>query len=77
VRFTGVIQPGRRNPYVDVPAGVSAAFGPLARAARITVDGTLNGVSVPGTLVPMAAGGHRLYVNGGVAARGVSRRPWE
>ncbi|HEY3261657.1 MAG TPA: DUF1905 domain-containing protein [Pseudonocardiaceae bacterium] len=63
-----VIREGPRNPYVEVPAEVSEAFRPLARAGRITVDGTLNGVSVRGTLVPVAAGGHRLYVSGGMRA---------
>ena len=72
MRFTAAIRPGPRNPYVDVPPAVSEAFRPLAKAGRITVDGTLNGASVRGTLVPVAGGGHRLYVNGGMrAAAGV------
>jgi hypothetical protein len=72
VRFTAVVQEAARNPYVDVPAEVSAAFRPLASVGRITVDGTLNGVSVRGTLVPIRSGGHRLYVSGGMrAAAGV------
>jgi len=71
MRFTAPIRPGP-NPYVEVPAAVSSAFAPLARAGRITVDGLLNGASVRGTLMPTSGAGHRLYINGGMrAAAGV------
>jgi Bacteriocin-protection, YdeI or OmpD-Associated/Domain of unknown function (DUF1905) len=72
MRFTAVIHEGPRNPYVEVPAEVSEAFAPLARAGRITVEGLLGDTSLRATLVPVAGGGHRLYINGGMrAAAGV------
>jgi hypothetical protein len=71
-RFRATIRKQGANPYVDVPEAVSRAFAPLARAGRIAFEGTLNGASVRGMLVPVGGGGHRLYVNGGMrAASGV------
>ncbi|MGH9364137.1 MAG: YdeI/OmpD-associated family protein [Thermoanaerobaculia bacterium] len=56
------------NPYVDVPRRISRAFAAYARAGRIHFEGTLNGVAIRGSLVPLRRGGHRLYVNGGMRA---------
>lgn len=71
-RFRGRIDQAGVNPYVDVPQRVSRAFAPWARGGRVRVAGTLNGVPVRATLVPVGQGRHRLYVNGGMrAAAGV------
>ena len=40
----------------------------FASADRICVAGTLNGVTIQGTLIPEKKGSHRLYVNGGMRA---------
>ncbi len=72
LRFRATIEKARSNPYVDVPAAVGRAFGRFAVAGRIRVEGTLEGTAIRGMLVPLAGGGHRLYVNGGMrAAAGV------
>ena len=72
-RFQAQIGKQGPNPYVDVPEGVSLAFGHHAQGGRISVQGSLNEVSVRATLVPVGRGRHRLYVNGGMrAAAGVS-----
>jgi hypothetical protein len=61
------------NPYVDVPARLSRAFAPHARAGRIAVRGTLNATPFRATLIPARRGRHRLFVNGGLrAAAGVA-----
>jgi hypothetical protein len=63
---------GASNPYVEIPERVSRAFASFVEGGRITVDGTLNAVSIRGTLVPVGRGRHRLYINGGMrAAAGV------
>jgi len=60
------------NPYVEVPERVSRAFAPRALAGRIRVEGRLRGVPIRATLIPVGAGRHRLYVNGGMrSAAGV------
>ena len=71
-RFQAQIGKQGPNPYVDVPEGVSLAFGHHAQGGRISVEGSLNEVSVRATLIPVGRGRHRLYVNGGMrAAAGV------
>jgi hypothetical protein len=64
--FRAQIQIAGVNPYVEVPAEVSAALAEYARARRIRVEGRLNGVEFQATLVPVRDGGHRLYVPGGL-----------
>lgn len=60
------------NPVVDIPRSVSERFRGHARAGRILIEGSLNGVPIHATLVPVAGGRHRLYVNAGMrAAAGV------
>ena len=49
------------NPYVEIPPDVSRAFG---KRANIPIQGSLNGVPIQGTLVPVGGGRHRLYING-------------
>lgn len=58
----------RSSPFVEVPPRVSHALRRFARAGRIAVVGALNGVPMRATLVPVAGGRHRLYVNGGMRA---------
>jgi hypothetical protein len=65
-RFRAVIRSGGANPYVSVPAPVALAFAAFARAGRIRVEGTLNGVPIRGSLIPVRGGAHRLFVNGGM-----------
>jgi hypothetical protein len=70
--FTAVVRKTGVSPYVEVPAAVSRAFAAHARAGRIRTAGTLEGVSIRATLVPVAGGRHRLYVHGGMrSAAGV------
>jgi uncharacterized protein DUF1905 len=70
--FSAIVRTGPRNPYIDVPAEVTAAFAALARSGRVPVAGTLEGASVRGTLMPMRGGSQRLYLPGGLrAAAGV------
>ena len=60
------------NPIVDVPESVSQRFREHARAGRVLVQGTLNGVPIRSTLVPAGGGRHRMYLNAGMrAAAGV------
>ena len=61
----GVPQQGP-NAYVDVPESVTRAFSAYTAAGRSRVVGTVNGVSVNATLVPVGRKGQRLYVNGGM-----------
>jgi hypothetical protein len=71
-RFRAKIRRQGVNPYVDVPSSVSRAFGAYARDGRIAVRVRLNGHEVLGTLIPVRAGAHRFFVNGGLrAAAGV------
>jgi hypothetical protein len=73
MRFSATILEHHPNPYVDVPADVSAAFAEYAVAGKIRFEGVLNETTIRGTLMPVAGGGHRLYVNGGMrSAAGVS-----
>ena len=67
-RFQAMIGKQGPNPYVDVPEEISLAFAHHARGGRISVEGSLNEVSVRATLVPVGKGRHRLYVNGGMRA---------
>ncbi len=67
-QFRATIRKSGINPQVDVPARVSRVFAPYARAGRIRIEGTLNGVPVNGSLVPAGDGRHVLFVNGGMRA---------
>lgn len=71
-RFRARVATQGPNPYVDVPPRVTEAFAPWARAGRVTVVGSVRGVEVRATLVPVGSGRQRLFVNGGMrAATGV------
>ena len=48
------------NPCVDVPAQVSEAFG---IRGNVPVVGSLEGVEIRSTLVPIGGGRHRLYIH--------------
>jgi hypothetical protein len=71
--FTAVVRKAGVNAYVEVPAAVSRAFAAHARGGHVRTAGTLEGVSIRVTLVPVAGGRHRLYLHGGMrAATGVA-----
>jgi len=71
-RFRALIRRQGPNPYVDVPERVSRAYSAFEQSGRIGVDGTLEGVEIRATLVPVDKGRHRLYINGGMrSAAGV------
>lgn len=59
--FSVVIGKVGVNPCVDVPQQVSICLG---GRTYIPVSGTLNGVPIRATLVPVGSGRHRLYING-------------
>ncbi len=67
-RFESKIYKLGINPVVDVPEGVSQRFRGHARAGRVLVQGTLNGVPIRSTLMPVGGGRHRMYVNAGMRA---------
>lgn len=68
--FTSTIYQYGTHIRVDVPAHVSRAFN---EKGYIAVHGTLNGAGIRGTLTPVAAGKHVLYINHQMAMRaGVS-----
>lgn len=70
--FTAVVRKAGVNSYVEVPVAVSRAFAAHARGGHIRTTGTLEGVSIRATLVPVAGSRHRLYVHGGMrSAAGV------
>lgn len=54
------------NPFVDVPKRVSRALADDAQAGRIAVEGLLNTFPFRTTLIPLADGRHRLFVNAGM-----------
>jgi hypothetical protein len=54
------------NPCVDVPLGISQAFG---KRGHVSVAGTLNGHPIRATLMPKGGGYHRLYLNGDMRKR--------
>jgi hypothetical protein len=58
--FSAVINKVGINPFIDVPEHVSAFFG---KRSYVPVSGTLNGVAIRATLVPVGKGRHRLYIN--------------
>jgi hypothetical protein len=62
-RFRARLSRDGPTAFVRVPARVSRAFRDHARAARVRVEGLLNGTPIRGTLVPVASGGHRLFVS--------------
>lgn len=71
VRFSAVVrqrelQRRGRNPFVDVPATVSGELKPFATAGRIRVSGRLGHAGFNATLMPVAGGGHVLYLPGGL-----------
>ncbi len=66
VSFSAIIDKKGVNPFVDVPAEVSDSFH---QSGNIPVAGTLNGVPIRATLVPIGNGRHRLYVNGDMRER--------
>ena len=71
-RFESTVYKLGINPIIDVPERVSERFREHARAGRVLVHGTLNGVPVRATLVPSGGGRHRMYINAGMrAAAGV------
>ena len=59
--FSAVIGKIGINPYVSVPERVTAC---LDKRGYIPVSGSLNGIPIRSTLVPVKGGQHRLYVNG-------------
>lgn len=72
VSFSAQVRRKGPNPYVEVPAFVSAAFGAVATAGRVRVTGRLAGREFNATLVPAKDGGQVLYLPGGLrAATGV------
>jgi hypothetical protein len=62
-RFRARLERDGPNAFVRVPAPVSRAFQDHARAGRVRVEGLINGTAIRGTFVPVASGGHRLFVN--------------
>ena len=71
-RFESKVYKLGMNPIVDIPDSVSERFRRYARAGRVLVRGTLNGVPIRATLVPAGGGRHRMYINAGMrAAAGV------
>lgn len=70
-RFRALILQQGPNPYVEVPAAVSAAWAHYAEKGRIRVHGRLQSAEIRGNLVPRA-GGHWLFLHTGMrAAAGV------
>jgi Bacteriocin-protection, YdeI or OmpD-Associated/Domain of unknown function (DUF5655)/Domain of unknown function (DUF1905) len=65
-RFQAKLQKTGVNLFVEVPARVSSAMEGFAHSGRIRVAGQLNTTPMQGTLVPVAGGRHRLFVNGGM-----------
>jgi len=59
--FSAVIGKIGINPYVSVPERVTTR---LKKRSYIPVSGSLNGIPIRSTLVPVKGGQHRLYVNG-------------
>ena len=59
--FSAVIGKIGINPYVSVPERVTTR---LKKRGYIPVSGSLNGIPIRSTLVPVKGGQHRLYVNG-------------
>jgi hypothetical protein len=64
-RFQATLQKTGVNFFVDVPARVVSTMKSFARSGRIRVAGRLNDTPMQGTLIPVAGGRHRLFVNGG------------
>ena len=64
-RFKAAIQKTGVNFFVEVPARVSSSMRSFAHSGRIRVAGQLNQTPMQGTLIPVAGGRHRLFVNGG------------
>ena len=59
--FSAVIGKIGINPYVSIPEHVAAC---LDKRGYIPVNGSLNGITIRSTIVPVKGGRHRLYVNG-------------
>jgi hypothetical protein len=64
-RFKAAIQKTGVNFFVEVPARVSSSMRSFTHSGRIRVAGQLNQTPMQGTLIPVAGGRHRLFVNGG------------
>ncbi len=60
VRFSAALYRIGINYAVDVPVSVSEAFG---KRGNVPVSGTVNGVPLRATLVPIGGGRHRLFLN--------------
>ena len=64
-QFKAAIQKTGVNFFVEVPARVSSSMRSFTHSGRIRVAGQLNQTPMQGTLIPVAGGRHRLFVNGG------------
>jgi hypothetical protein len=64
-RFQATIQKTGVNFFLAVPKRVSSTMKSFARSGRIRVAGQLNQTPIQGTLIPLAGGRHRLFVNVG------------
>lgn len=72
-RFDARVTRAGVNSFIEVPRDVISRLKPFASGGRIRAAGTLNGVTIQGTLIPVKNGAHRFYVNGGTrAAAGIS-----
>lgn len=60
-RFSATIYKTGINYAVDVPHDISMAFG---KRGNIPVSGSVNGLPLRATLVPLGEGRHRLFLNG-------------
>ena len=68
VGFEVLVMTTGRNPYVQVPAEVTKAVLPWSQAGRVPVELKAGERVIRTSLVPMAGGRQRLYLNGGMRA---------
>jgi hypothetical protein len=63
IEFDAVIKKTGINPYIDLP---DKACNWPARRGHVPVRGSLNGIPIRSTLVPLRGGSFRLYINTGM-----------
>jgi hypothetical protein len=68
--FSTQVQKVGINPCVAIPESVSACLG---KRGIVPVWGSLNGVEIRATLVPIGGGRHRLYINGEMRKKTASK----